>query len=218
VRARRSPVIDPAVLPAFLAAVVFICVAPGPDQAYIVAVATRSGPRAGLFSALGMALGMAVYVVVVSVGLAAAFAAQWLFCLVESVGAVYLVCLGIMAVRELRGAVDEVEQAVPPAQVLRRAAITNLTNPKVLLFFAALLPQFVRPGHGAQSLQLLVLGVMFLVVGLVIDACIGYAAGLAGRRLDPNRGWGRVLRAAAAGVYLVLGTSLAIEAVRTMAS
>lgn len=64
--------------------------------------------------------------------------------------------------------------------------LTNLTNPKVILFFAAFLPQFVPSGHGSTGLQLLTLGVIFLLVGLVIDSAVGLAAGKLGEAVAPG--------------------------------
>jgi threonine/homoserine/homoserine lactone efflux protein len=67
--------------------------------------------------------------------------------------------------------------APPDRQVLGRALLTNLTNPKIILFFAAFLPQFTRPGHGPVPVQLLTLGLIFLVVGFGCDSIVGLCAG-----------------------------------------
>lgn len=181
--------LDPAVLPSFLAAVLLVAVAPGPDNAYIIAVAVHLGPRAGVLSAAGMALGMVVHVTAAAVGLALLLSTTpWALDAVRLAGGLYL---GWLAFETLRGAKDlgktnGVPGPISERVVLRRAALTNLTNPKVILFFAAFLPQFVRAGNGPTSVQLLTLGLIFLLVGAVVDASIGVAAGRASASFAPG--------------------------------
>jgi threonine/homoserine/homoserine lactone efflux protein len=202
-------VLDPAVLPGFLIAVLLVVVAPGPDNAYIIAVALHLGPRAGVLSAAGMALGMVVHVTAAAVGLALLLGATpWALDAVRLTGGAYL---GWLAVDTLRGArrVGPHGEVDRPSErlVLRRAVLTNLTNPKVILFFAAFLPQFVRAGHGPTSAQLLTLGLIFLLVGLAVDATIGVAAGRAGAALAPG---GRAATALAVAAGLTFATLAAV--------
>ncbi|MGH1562980.1 LysE family translocator [Mumia sp. DW29H23] len=209
--------VDPAVLPGFVVAVLVVTIAPGPDNTYIAAVALRHGPRAGVVSALGMACGMVVHVTAAALGLAALLRLNpEIIVLIQLVGAAYLAWLAVDAVRGLGHASD----AVVPAtrDVLVRAVLTNLTNPKVILFFAAFLPGFVKAGHGSTAVQMLTLGTIFLVVGLVCDAVIGITAGRLGRALDSRGRAGTILTVLAACVYAGLALVLLVEAVRTIAA
>lgn len=181
--------LDPAVLPGFLAAVMLVVIAPGPDNAYIMAVAIGSGARAGVVSAMGMALGMVVHVTAAALGLALLLrTTPWALDAIRLVGGGYLAWLAFSTLREA-GQAGHHSVADQPSQrlVLRRAVLTNLTNPKVILFFAAFLPQFVRSGSGPTFVQLLTLGLIFLLVGLAADATIGIAAGRAGAALRSRR-------------------------------
>jgi threonine/homoserine/homoserine lactone efflux protein len=214
----EATVLDPAVLPGFLTAVILVVVAPGPDNAYIIAVGLHMGPRAGVVSAAGMALGMVVHVSAAAVGLALLLhTSPWALDAVRLAGGSYLGWLAADTLRgarkaKLRGAVERPSERL----VLRRAVLTNVTNPKVILFFAAFLPQFVRAGHGPTSAQLLSLGLIFLLIGLVVDATIGITAGRAGAALAAG-GRAAIVSAVAAGLtFATLAAVLLAEVLRDL--
>ncbi|MFC4122922.1 LysE family translocator [Nonomuraea zeae] len=195
--------VDLAVLPAFLLAAFLVTVAPGPDNIYIVAVALDRGLRAGMLSAVGMALGMVVHVAAAALGLAVLLrTAPGALIVVQVLGALYL---GWLAVSTLRSAGTPGAAArVPPSdgRILGRAVLTNLSNPKVILFFAAFLPQFTRDGHGPLPVQMLTLGLIFLAVGLGWDSVVGLFAGRLGGALA---GGGRGATALSVGAGLTFG-------------
>lgn len=205
-------------LPGFLTAIVLIALAPGPDNAYIIAVAVHMGPRAGVLSAAGMALGMVVHVTAAAVGLTLLLrSSSWALDAVRLVGGAYLGWLAVQTLREARRAGGHGAMERPSERlVFRRAVFTNLTNPKVILFFAAFLPQFVRAGHGPTSGQLLSLGVIFLLVGLAVDAIIGIAAGRAGATLASGSRAGTVLAVAAGLTFATLAAVLLTELLRNL--
>ena len=129
-------------------------------------------------------------------------------------GAVYL---GWLAVTTLRSATRS--GSAPPStdgrRLLARAVLTNVTNPKVILFFAAFLPQFVRPGHGPTAVQMLTLGLLFLVVGLVIDSVVGLLAGRLRDVLSPGSRAAAALGVMAGLTFGTLAAVLALEALGT---
>jgi threonine/homoserine/homoserine lactone efflux protein len=212
--------VDPSVLPGFLTAVVLVTLAPGPDNAFIAAVAVNRGARAGVLSAAGMALGMVVHVTAAALGLAVLLrSVPAALDAVRLGGAVYL---GWLAFTELRSAFHSRVAAAPkhpaarPKQdrnMLGRAVLTNLTNPKVILFFASFLPQFVRPRHGTATVQMLTLGAMFLLIGLIIDMAVGLGAGLLGESVGSGRRAAPTLKAAAGLTFATLAAILVVEAV-----
>jgi threonine/homoserine/homoserine lactone efflux protein len=193
----------------FLAATVAICLAPGPDMLFVVASAARGGARSGLDAVRGITTAMALHVAAASLGLSALFAASaGAFNVLRVVGAIYLVWLGINA---LRGGGASRASAVPSGEAFRRGFLTNVSNPKVIVFFAAFLPQFVVPGAGPVAMQLLELGAVFAGVGLAFDISIAFAAGALGAKFADNVRAIRVLDAVAGIVMIVLGIELFSE-------
>ena len=207
--------IDPTVLPAFLIATTLVVVAPGPDNTYIAAVALAQGARSGVLSASGMALGMVVHVTAAALGLAVLLrSTPWALEAIRIGGAGYLCWLAWSAFRNRANSEDGGPGRSAAPVVLRRAVLTNLTNPKVVLFFAAFLPQFVRRGHGPVAGQLLVLGLIFLVVGLVSDSVVGLVAGRLGASASPSGRATRVVNLAAALTFAGLAGVMIVEALR----
>jgi threonine/homoserine/homoserine lactone efflux protein len=209
--------VDPSVLPGFLIAVIAITAAPGPDNAYIAAVAVSHGARAGLLSALGMAIGMAVHVCAAAVGLAILLrSAPPALDVIRVAGAAYLGYLAVTTLHTSLGRPGSVHRATLPETrlLLRRAALTNLTNPKVILFFAAFLPQFVRPGYGPTAGQLATLGLLFLVVGWIIDSVVGLVAGRLGDRLGARTRAARSAGIVAGITFGVLAGLLLLDVLR----
>ncbi|BCJ37082.1 hypothetical protein Athai_45850 [Actinocatenispora thailandica] len=206
--------IDPALLPGYLVAVLLIAIAPGPDMAYIVAAATAHGPRAGVLSAAGMAAGMVVHVTATAVGLAALLTAVPVALdLIRLAGAAYLGWLAVDTLRSATGGGLAGRATPTRGQLLRRATMTNLANPKVILFFAAFLPHFVRLDRGSVTAQLLALGAMFLLVGLLVDSVIGLAAGQLRTALAPGSRAGRTLTVLAGATFAVLAVLLVVDVV-----
>ncbi len=205
--------LDLAVLPSFLFAVVVITVAPGPDNAYIAAVAVDRGPRAGLISAVGMALGMVVHVTAAALGLAMLLASVPVaLTVIRLAGAAYLAWLGVTTLLSAKRSATASRRLPAGGRLLARAVLTNVTNPKVILFFAAFLPQFVRPGHGPTAVQLLTLGVVFLLVGLVIDSVVGIVAGRLHEAVAPGGAAATTLGVLAGLTFSVLAAVLSWEA------
>jgi len=197
----------------FLAVVAVILVTPGVDMALVTRNAIRRGRRAALATAVGVNLGVAVWTVAAATGLAALFAASSAaFDAVRLAGAAYLVVLGLLSLRSARPGVG-LAGSVPPAtsdrSALRQGLFCNLLNPKMAIFFTSLPPQFTA--HGSASLaQLLALGTIFNLLGLVWLTGYALAAARSGRVLRRPR-----VRAALAyvtGFVLVgLGIRVALE-------
>lgn len=206
--------IAPEVLPGFLVAVLAICLAPGPDQAFIVASAAAAGRRTGVLAAAGMALGMAVHTLATAAGLAVLLrSVPTALDVIQGVGAGYLLWLAVQTFRSLGQRYRADPSAYTGQRVLVRALVVNLANPKIIIFFASFLPQFVRSERGSMAGQLLLLGALFLAVGFVVDALIGWSAG---RLRDATR-HGSVVRqalvVAASLTYAVLAAVLVVRLV-----
>ena len=185
---------EPSTIALFVVAAVALLVTPGPAVLYIVARSVEQGRWAGLVSALGVHVGTLVHVAAAALGLSALLVSSALaFTVVKYLGAVYLVYLGL---RRLLAPAAAAESAAAPPRTLRRlfaqGIVVNILNPKTALFFLAFLPQFVDPARGQVGGQILVLGLMFVVLGVVSDGLYAVLAGAAGGWLKRD---GRVLRA-----------------------
>ncbi|MGY0021066.1 LysE family translocator [Streptomyces sp. cg35] len=209
--------LDLSLLPAYLVAVALISVAPGPDAAYIVAVAVERGPRAGLLSATGMALGMVVHVTAAVLGLAVLLQSTPVaLAVVELAGGLYLGRLAVITLRTATKAPEHSPGPPPEREILRRAVLTNLLNPKTVLFFAAFLPRFTSPEHGPLWLQLLTLGLIFLAMGLIWDSTIGLCAGRLGQGLMHGRKAATAVNVAAGTTFATLAVLLLKDAVAAL--
>ncbi|MFE3850847.1 LysE family translocator [Streptomyces griseorubiginosus] len=204
---------DMSLYAAFLVAAFALCVTPGPDMMFIVAMGGRGGPTAGVMAALGVASAMFVHTVAAALGLSALFQSlPTLYHVLRWAGAAYLLYL---AVRAFRDRSVPGEGGAPAGPGMRRAfwqgAVTNLLNPKVILFNVAFLPQFVAPGKGHVWGQFLVLGLTITVMGVVVDGLTGLLSGKLSALLRRSR---RVAR----GLNIFSGSVFTGLAVRLVAS
>ncbi|MEU3048147.1 LysE family translocator [Streptomyces sp. NPDC006984] len=165
-------------------AVSFVLIAiPGPSVLFVVGRALALGRRAALTTVAGNTLGVCVPVLAVALGVGSVVErSATLYTILRLAGAAYLVHLGIRAWRE-RG---RIRAAVPGAQPPARGRRTfwegfavGATNPKTIVFFAAVLPQFVDRGQGHAAAQMLLLGLVFTVIAALCDGAWGLAAGTA---------------------------------------
>ncbi|MFD3498839.1 LysE family translocator [Streptomyces sp. NPDC058676] len=206
--------VDMSLYAAFLVAAFALCVTPGPDMMFIVAMGGRGGPTAGVMAAFGVACAMLVHTVAAALGLSALFLTlPTLYHVLRWVGAAYLLYLAVKAFRDR--SVPGEEGAAGAGSGLRRAfwqgAATNLLNPKVILFNVAFLPQFVDPSLGHVQGQFLLLGFTIVVMGFLWDGFVGL---LSGRLASVLRRSARLNR----GLNVLSGTVFAGLAVRLVAT
>jgi threonine/homoserine/homoserine lactone efflux protein len=193
-------------LAAFVVAAVVLVAVPGPSVLFVISRGVALGRRAALLTVAGNAAGVYVQVLVVAAGLGVVLQrSAVLFDAVRLIGAAYLVHLGIQAVRHRRALslVLDATAVRSRRHILREGFVVGVTNPKLVIFFTAVLPQFVDPAGGPVPLQLLALGSVFVVIALLLDSCWGLAAGTA-------RGWlagapHRLERLGAAGGLAIVG-------------
>jgi threonine/homoserine/homoserine lactone efflux protein len=207
-----SDMVDTSLYAAFVVAALALCVTPGPDMMFIVAMGGRGGPATGVMAAAGVGTGALIHAVAATLGLSALFTAlPVLYHALRWAGAAYLLYLAVRSFRD-RGDVGGETAVAGPGRLRAfwQGVITNLLNPKVILFNIAFLPQFVNPGLGHPMAQLLVLGVTLVLIGLVVDASVGL---LSGRLADLLRRSRRVAR----GLNIFSGTVFTGLAVRLLA-
>jgi len=199
--------------PLFILTAVTLNLYPGPDTLYILGRSVAQGRGAGIVSALGIGAGAVVHTLLGAAGLTAIVAASAAaYQAVKWAGAVYLVYLG--ATMLLAGS-RKAEQSVVRPQSLRRiftqGVLTNVLNPKVALFFLALIPQFIAPGAGHPGAAFLVLGLTFVTTGTLWCLVVALAAGALTRRLTGSGSAGVWLRRFGGGLLAGLGVRLAFS-------
>ena len=206
-------IVQPQTLAVFALAALAILAVPGPAVIYIVTRSIHQGRAAGLASVLGIHVGTLVHLTFAVVGLSAILVSSaTAFTVVKVLGALYLIVIGI---RTLLGRADpeDTDPQRPPRSRRRDFAegvVVNILNPKTALFFLAFLPQFVHPDLGRPSLQILVLGLTFMLLGLVTDSMWALAAGSAGETLRKSRRWARAQRYVSGSVFVGLGVVTAL--------
>ncbi len=160
-----------------------LIVVPGPNVLFVVSRSLMLGRLAGVGTAAGGQIGVYLQVVAVAFGVGALVERSMaVFTLIKLAGAAYLVYLGVQAIRHrrsLRAALEVTAQPRSFGLILRDGIVVGVSNPKVIVFFAAVLPQFVNRSAGHVPVQMLLLGAVFLAIAVVCDSGWALAAGTA---------------------------------------
>ncbi|WP_298832793.1 LysE family translocator [uncultured Piscinibacter sp.] len=197
----------------FFVASVALGLAPGPDNLFVLTQSALHGRVAGLLVTLGLCTGLLVHTAAVALGVAAIFKTSPLaFTLLKAAGAAYLLYLAWMT---LRAPPMPLDGSGPPAlgarQLYARGIVMNVTNPKVTIFFLAFLPQFTDPARGSPTLQVLLLGAVFMLSTLLVFGSIAWAAGFIGERLRRSARAQLAMNRIAALVFAALALRLALS-------
>ncbi|MGH8434599.1 MAG: LysE family translocator [Pseudomonas sp.] len=201
----------------FLVALVVVYLLPGPDMILLLQTGARQGKAQALATALGLAMARTCHVALAALGLAVLFkTAPWTFDLVRLAGATYLLWMGVRMLLSsgsppaIGG--DGQTRRFSPAyrQAIQRGLLTNLLNPKALLFCSVLLPQFVSPQAGPLAMQFALLGVVLVGVGLLFDSCYAFAGAGLGHWLGQRPSVQRVQQWAFASLLIGFGLRLAV--------
>jgi RhtB (resistance to homoserine/threonine) family protein len=203
----------------FLVAVFLLNVTPGPDTAYIVGRSVAQGRGAGIVSALGISAGCIVHTLACAFGLTAILAASaTAFTIIKIAGAIYLIYLGVRLVFAKH---DDEADAARQAQASERAApkslhqlfaqgfVTNVLNPKVVLFFVSFFPQFVAADSQHKTLAFLTLGVVFIAMSTVWNSFVAWIAGSVTERFAGKSGVKKWLDRGVGSAFVGLGIKLA---------
>lgn len=202
-------------LPAFLLTVYVLILVPGPSVLFVISRGVALGRRAALATVMGNTAGLALQGALVCAGLGSLLArSDAVFTTLKLLGAAYLIVLGIRTIRDrghLAGALAGIEmEPRSPGRILREGFVVGATNPKGLLIFTAVLPQFIEPARGHATLQLATLGAICCLVAILSDGSWALASGTARDWLGRTP---RRLRAMSAGggiTMMALGVALAL--------
>ena len=155
---------------AFFVAALILGIAPGPDNIFVLTQSALYGARAGLATTLGLITGLCGHTAAVALGVAALLQTSPLaFSLLKFAGAAYLLYLAWLSFCAGFSTILPQQESFPGyAALYRRGVIMNITNPKVTLFFLALLPQFANPARGSMELQIVIFGLLFQVATVIV--------------------------------------------------
>ncbi len=197
----------------FVLAGLILNITPGVDMLYIANRSALQGVKAGIIAALGIGAGCLVHILFATLGLSVVLATSALaFTVVKLAGAAYLIYLGLATLVSLRSPVAEgkgLALPLPPGQIFRQAIFINVLNPKVALFFMALLPQFVSPGAAQPAISFLFLGCLFNLNGTIVNVLFAIFSAKIAARLKNCATLGKVFKAAVGSLFIGLGVRLA---------
>ena len=195
----------------FLLTGILLNLAPGQDTLFILGRSLAGGTRAGIAAAFGIGVGSLGHTLLAALGLSALLAASpWAFTLVRLAGACYLIYLGSRLLIGGKGGAAVAHSAPGNSRsAFIQGIVTNLVNPKVALFFLALLPQFIDPASPAKMVAFLALGATFVTTGLIWCLVLAGAAGRLQSFLRRNPGAGRLIDRSVGALFLILGARLA---------
>ena len=191
-----------------------LIIVPGPNVIFVITRSLMLGRAAGVSTAVGGQIGILAQVTAVAFGIGALVERSvTVFTVIKLAGAGYLVYLGVQGIRHrrsLRTALDKATRPKSIGRILRDGIIVGMSNPKSIVFFAAVLPQFADPRAGHVPAQMLLLGAMFMAIAMLCDSTWALAAGTvrswfaaSPRRLELVGGTGGL-------VMIGLGASLAL--------
>lgn len=198
----------------FFVAVLLLNATPGPDTAYIVGRSIAQGRSAGLMSALGISAGCCVHALASAVGLSAILAASTTaFTFIKLAGGIYLVYLGVrmLLAKPVQTAAAAVRDVRPARTIFLQAMLTNVLNPKVILFFLAFIPQFVRTDATQKTLAFLLLGVAFAAISLCWNSGTAFLAGTLARHAGRSPRIRLWLERLVGASFIALGAKLALS-------
>lgn len=199
----------------FVLTSVAIILVPGPSVMFVIARAVAWGRMTAVITALGNALGMLLLSVFIAVGLGPLLQRYALLLIVVQVlGGMYLIHLGIDAWRHRQEQADDmvkIEEVKPSSyQILRQGFTVGALNPKALVFFSAVFPQFVDPDVGSITIQLLIFGAIFTALALLLDGTWGVLVGSSRDWFVTSRNRLVFLRTVGAVVMMALGVGVMI--------
>ncbi len=198
------------VLGTYFIACLILAIAPGPDNIFVLTQSALQGRKAGILVVLGLCTGLLFHTTAVALGVAVIFkTSEIAFTMLKVAGALYLIYLAWGAFRSgttrIEGNSGSVMQG---GQLYRRGIFMNITNPKVSIFFLAFLPQFANPARGSITIQMLILGAVFILSAILVFGAIALAAGSLGEWLSRSQRIQRWINRLAGTVFIGLAIKL----------
>lgn len=196
----------------FIFAAMLLTLMPGPDILFVLAQSMTQGKKAGIMTALGLCTGITVHTLAAALGISAIFYHSTVaFQIVKYAGAIYLLYLAWQAFKERKAGIGEqTSVALNYSELYKKGILMNILNPKVSLFFLAFLPQFVTPTAGQVPLQMITLGILFMLQAIVIFTIISFLAGIIANKLLKNPKAALYVNWSKVALFTCLGLRLAL--------
>ena len=199
--------------PLFIVASLVLIATPGQDMILVMSRSIAQGAGAGVATAAGVSVGLVGHTLLATLGLGAILrSSEWLFLLMKLAGAAYLVWLGVQLLRSPRH--ELVASAGAPrshARLFLDGALSNISNPKIAVFYFAFLPQFVTPGASHPAVSIFTLGLVFAGLTFLVKGPVGLCAGMLSAWLRARPGVLAGLYRFSGAVLVGLGLKLALE-------
>ena len=173
----------------FIAASFLLCLAPGPDNIYVLTQGMTKSKKAALITTFGLCSGLIIHTTAAAFGISVIFkTSEVAFNIVKYAGALYLLYIAFQAFRYRNQALDlSVQNSSSELKKLFvKGFFMNVLNPKVSIFFLAFLPQFVSPANGNVPLQMISLGGIFMILTIIVFSSIGIAGNMLSSKLLEN--------------------------------
>ena len=199
---------EPSNLLYFLSAAVMLTILPGPDMLFVIAQSISLGKKAGISVALGLCTGLIFHTIAAAFGISIIiYNSDVAFMILKYLGVAYLIFLAFMALKESTINLN-INWQINKIHLYRKGILMNLLNPKVLLFFLAFLPQFVDQSDRNVSLQMVSLGIIFIIQAIIIFSIVSVLASKISEKLITNKKFAKYLKWIKAGILLFIGISL----------
>jgi len=197
----------------FTVASLALIATPGQDMILVMSRSVAQGAAAGVVTAAGVSVGLLGHTVLATLGLGAILrTSEWLFIALKFVGAAYLLYLGFGLLRTKRGTLAIESDAVRPlGKLFLDGAASNISNPKVAIFYFAFLPQFVSPTAQHPTLTVFALGIAFALLTFLVKAPVGIFSGALSGWLRTRPGVLTWIYRSSGAILVGLGVRLALE-------
>ncbi len=194
----------------FFLASLLLALAPGPDNIFVLTQAALRGRVAGFAVTMGLCTGLVVHTSAVALGIAVIFQTSVVaFTILKTLGACYLLYLAWQAFRHSSRTLSLGRRSeLSVIKLYRRGIIMNITNPKVSIFFLAFLPQFADPSRGSLTVQIFLLGLIFILATILVFGGIALLAGALGEWLSRFSKTGSLINRIAGGIFVCLALKL----------
>ena len=198
----------------FIGASFLLCLAPGPDNIYVLTQGITKSKKAAIITTLGLCSGLIIHTSAAALGISVIFkTSEVAFNIVKYAGAAYLLYIAYQAFKYRNEPLDlKVQNSSSELKKLFvKGFIMNILNPKVSIFFLAFLPQFVNTQAGSVPTQMVTLGIIFMIMTVIVFSCIGIAANLLSSRLQENPNIVKYMNIMTSTVLVALGVKLALS-------
>ena len=194
---------------AFVIASVVLSLVPGPDNIFVMTNSALKGWKVGFYITLGLCTGLIGHTILVAIGVSVIFQASAVaFNGLKIVGACYLAYLGWLSLKskELTIGLNDADNITRSYYIT--GIVMNLTNPKVALFFLVFLPQFINPINGSVTIQIFILGFLFILSALCVFLSIAFLGSFLESYLKKSSAINKNINKLAALVYFALAINL----------